>query len=366
MRAGRLRWAVAAVLAGLLLPRSSQAVKPLSRFGAARPVRIEDFRPHPIDGEGYHEEWSVSIYMQDESYLGVDFVVSNVGFGDRKGAVRAKYRSPSQQETRCIAEYDEGEWSYRKSGGFRLFYGENRLEGDLEGLRAVVRCRRLSFDLKLVNEVSPLKPGSGVLHFGDGDGQYSMVFPSPRSRVAGTVEVEGKTRTIDGTGHVSHSRTTMYPHKQFRRWFRFKRISRQVSIILAEFETESPYGHARRGWALVLDPKGRMLATARVNFRFEGFIKDDRSEEGYAIPRQVRFVAAEGESQVRGTLRMTGLKSKSDPTSDLSPAMRTFIRHFTRPADYRIRCDYAIDVKTAGDERRFQGKGDYQFMYVNP
>lgn len=360
-------WLFAMTLLTALPSNPAMASKAVTNFGKEKNVTIEDYRPRLMDDEGYHEEWSISVYMEDGSYAGIDFIISNVGIGDLNGAVRANYSSkPNNKKVKCVGSYDDDEWSYSKRGAFSLKFGKNRLTGDLKGLKATVKCKKMTMELEFKNVVPPCKPGSGVLRFGKDDGEYSMMFPSPRARVTGIIKTGGKTFELKGTGHASHSRTTMYPHDQFRRWFRFKKISEQVSIIMAEVETESPYNHSTRGWVLVLDSNGRIIASGRTNFVFDSFIKDTKSEEGYKIPRRVRFAAVDGKTEVAGVLLMKDIKKISDPTADLGALKRAFVRRYTKPKDYRINCDYKIRVKTGEDVQLFQGKGNYQFMYVNP
>jgi hypothetical protein len=338
----------------------------VSRFGKEKPVTVEDFRAHPKDVEGYHEEWSLGVYM-DGSYVGIDFVASNVGIGDMNGAVLAKYEYEGKtKEIKCKATFDDDEWSFSKTGAFYLQYGKNRLEGDLKKLKATVRCKKLAIDLEFENLVPPLKPGSGVLKFGDGDGEYSMVFPSPRSHATGTVKADGKTIRIDGVGYISHSRTTMYPQDQIRRWLRFKSINQDHTIVIAEMEAERPYNRVTNGWVFVIDSSGRLISSGKTNFQYDGFIKDTKSSEGYTIPRRVRFVAVDGKNQVTGALRMSSIKKITDPTADLGAIKRAFVRRFTKPKNYRLYCDYKLVVKTGAGEKVFEGKGEYTYVYVNP
>ncbi|RLD98153.1 MAG: hypothetical protein DRI92_04400 [Aquificota bacterium] len=356
----------AACVSILAFSITAMAVKSVSKFGKEKPVTIEDFRAHPKDVEGYHEEWSVGVYNEG-TYVGIDFVGSNVGIGDMNGAVRAKFEYDGKTKVvKCKATFDDDEWSFSKTGAFYLQFGKNRLEGDLKKLKATVRCKKLSIDLEFENLVPPLKPGSGVLKFGDGDGEYNIVFPSPRSRATGTVKADGKTFPIDGPGYISHSRTTMYPQDQIRRWMRFKSINENHTIVMAEMEAGKPYGRSRNGWVYIIDSTGRLISSGRTNFQYDGFIKDTKSSEGYTIPRRVRFVAVEGKNQVTGVLRMSSIKKISDPTADLGAIKRAFIRRFIKPKSYRLYCDYKINVKTEAGEKVFEGKGEYTFVYVNP
>jgi hypothetical protein len=337
----------------------------MSRFGSEKPVSLADFQPHLMDCESYTEEWSHGVWTEDGQWtIGVDFYISNLGIGDHKGGFRARFKDATGKTIKCSAKYDDDEWSYSKSGFF-LKFGKGQVQGDLQGLNVKIRCKKISMDLHFENEVPPLKPGGGKLRFG-GDGVYSMVFTSPRSKVTGTVVAEGKTRQIKGVGFATHSYSNMYPHKQTRRWFRFKTINKDISIIMAEVESVPAYYSATNGWVLVMDSKGRIAATARTNFKFDGFIQDTKSDEGYRIPRRVKIVAVDGKTQVTGILLMKKIKEIRDPTADLDVISRTIVRRFTQPKDYYIACSYKIRIKTEAGDRTIDDEGTYRFVYVNP
>jgi len=336
------------------------------RFGSEKPVTIADFQPHLMDNEGYTEEWSQGVWTEDGKWtIGVDFFISNLGIGDHKGGFRARYKDADGKVTKCSAKYDDDEWSSSKKG-FALKFGKAQVQGDMQGLKVTVRCKKLTMDLNFKNEAPPVKPGGGKLHFGEDDGVYSMVFTTPRAKVTGTLVAGGKTLQIKGVGYSTHSYSSMYPHKQSHRWFRFKTINKDISIITAEAESVSDYFGATNGWVLVMDSSGRIAATARTNFIFDGFIQDTKSDEGYKIPRRVRLVAVDGKTQVSGLLLMKKIKEVRDPTADLDAIQRTIVRRFTKPRDYYIACSYKIHIKTEAGVRTVEGEGVYRFIYVNP
>lgn len=335
-------------------------------FGKEKPVTLEDFRPRLMDKEWYNESWSYNVHLEDGSFIAVDFRVSNIAVtSDHNGVFHARFMDPDEKNTKCGIDLDDDEWSYSKSG-FSLNFRNGKVSGDLEGSSVTVRCKNLSMDLKFENQLKPYKPGGGTLRFGKGDGVYSMVFMSPRARVTGTVTLKGKARQIEGVGLAMHTRYDMRPDKQVHRWFRFKHVDNDVSVIMAEMEAVKEYMGTRNGWVLVLDSKGRILATTRARFQHDGFVKDTGSKEGYKIPRRVRVVAVDGDTQLIGVLTMKGLKKVVDFTDRLNPVSRAIVRRFTKPRDYHINCSFHFKVGTKENTREIKGEGVYRFFYINP
>ena len=343
---------------------AAMAGEDVKKFGPEKPVTPKDFGIHLKDVEGYTEQWNHEVWMQDGSFIGTDFVVSNLGIGDHKGAVRVTWIDSDKVKTVCKKKYDDDEWSASKSE-YLLKFGKNRAKGDLKGIDLEIQCKQISMQLRFVNQTPPLKPGGGLLRFGD-DGVYSIVFSSPRAQVTGKITVKGKTLQIAGVGHATHSYVTMYPHKQVHRWFRFTRLEKDISIIMAEMESVKNYYYAKNGWVLLADSNGRIASTVRVNFVYDGFIKDTRTGEQYVIPRRVRITAVDGSTQVSGVLIMKKIRSAHDPTEDLDAISRVVVRRFTKPREYKIDCTYEFRIKTGKEERRVKGEGTYKFVFVNP
>ncbi len=356
------------LLLGILicsLPMTTEAGS-MTSFGTRnRPVLLTDFGPHLFSNESYSEFWTIDSWLPDKSYIGIDIAITNIGVGDHKGGFKARFVDPGGGKSECKAEYDDDEWSYAKQG-FSMKFGKNSIGGDLQKISVKVRCKKLEMDLVFTNQAPPVCPGSGILKFGQGDGVYSMVFPSPRAHVTGAVRRGGKTIEVDGVSFGEHSYSDMAPYNQARRWFRFKHITADISVIMTEVESTREYGSAHNGWVLVSDNNGKIVATTRARFDFEGFIKDKHSDEGYTIPRRVRIVAVDGDTSVIGTLTMTSLRKIEDPTASLGFLKRSIIRRFTKPRDYYINCKMQMKIKKGDQEKTIDATGFYRYLHVNP
>jgi hypothetical protein len=338
----------------------------VNSFGKEKPVTLEDLRPHLEDMEGYTEQWNYNVYLKDDSFIAVDFGVTNLAVtSDHDGVMRAKFVDPGGKQTACQIELDDDQWKYGKTG-FWLDFKKGKVQGDLKGADVTVRCKRLSMDLRFENLAPPYQPGGGALRFGKGDGIYRIVYPSPRARVTGTITVEGQKREIEGVGHAAHSHTNMRPDKQVHRWFRFKQIDQDITIVLVEMEATKHYFDSRNGWVLVYGPQGRLLATARARFEFDGFIKDQESQEGYQVPRRIRFAAVDGDSQMTGVLVMKKIEKTVDPLAEMGAIKRAVVRRYTKPREYHISCTYKFNLKVKDGSRTIQGDDKYRFIYVNP
>ncbi len=351
-----LGWVAAAMAAGGGI---------VSPFGDDRPAGIEDFRPHLMKAEGYTEEWTYSVWMADQSYLSMDWGISNLGWGDRNGYFRVTYKDPQGKPTKCGASFDDGKWSAAKEG-FSLQFGKNGVKGDLKRQDVSVECEKIALQLAFHGEAPPYLPGSGKLVFGKNDGVYNMVFIAPRARVEGELTLAGTKLPIAGVGHANHSYYDMSPEKQVRRWFRFKWITPEISVVLAEMQSSPAYSQVRNGWALVYTSAGKLIATTRVVFEFDKYIQEKDITKGYQIPRLVRFSASDGPNHLNGSLRMESIREVGDPFKDLGALKRAFLRQFVKPKDYSINCLYDLKLNIAGEMKTYQGKSTFQFFYINP
>jgi hypothetical protein len=340
----------------------------VNSFGSEQPVEIKDFRPHLGDEGMYSEVWSHGAWLKDGGDLGIDFVISNLGIGNHKGAFKIEFRDAKGNKSSCSKDYSEDEWK-SESSGFHLKFGSNEVDGDMNGINLKVRCDESTLDLRFDNQGVPSKPGSGTLRFensGEEKGFYSMVFTSPRAIVSGTLTNKGQKTSIDGVGNAYHTWTNIGPHQQARRWFRFNSIRDEFSIVLAELEAPSAFGSSHEGWALVYGPEGRIVSSARVRYDYDGFIKDQKAEEGYIIPRRVRIMAVDSDNTIQGTLTMTSIKDIQDPLSDLDFFRKAIVSRFTKPRDYYIGCNYTFNIKDSKGSHALQGESFFRYTYVNP
>lgn len=350
----------------LLLALPAPALEPVSRFGKNQAVTLADLQPHLYGTESYSESWSHGVWNEQGKFLlGVDFIVTNLGIGDHHGAVALDLVDEDGRHKHCKKEYDDDEWKWSRND-FRLDFGGNHLSGDTKSLQIEVACQQYRVRLTFENQLPAAKPGSGELSFGN-EGNYWLVFTSPRARVSGTVTSADKSRKISGIGYADHSRMTIAPYDMARRWFRFKHVVADHSLVLAAMETCADYGHVLRGWALYVDKTGTTLVTGRVNFAFSDFIRDRKSDAGYRIPRLVRFAAAGAGGQLLGTLRMTGLKEVRDPLASLGAIKRAIVRRYTKPRDYYINAKLKLRLLLAGGSPRdLELPATFRFYYVNP
>jgi hypothetical protein len=350
---------------------TAQAASSVSSFGRNQPVVDQDYQPHLFSEEYYTESWSHGIWTADGKFMiGLDFAISNFGAGDHKGVVRAEYVDPLGKRTSCKKEYDDDDWSYKKDR-FQLDFGANQLKKTGQVIKAKFACKKMKIELSFENLPGAVKPGSGKISYGGGggksDGVYAMMFPIPRATVTGQVILSGQSPIeVKGLGYADHSYSNVAPHEQTHRWFRFKSIKKDLSIIMAETEAPTKYSSGRNGWILIYDDQGKIMATSRARFDFDGFIKDKKSEEKYMIPRRVRIAAIDGQTHLTGTLLMKDISKIKDPTAKLGSISRAIVRRFTKPRDYYINCSYKFRIKSKDKDVTIEDVGTYRFMYVNP
>jgi hypothetical protein len=345
---------------------SARSAEAVSSFGKEEPVTLDDFRPHLEDTEGYTEEWSQNVYLPDGTFLALDFGLSNLALtSDHNGMFRAEVRLPDGKEVSCGQDLSEDEWSSSPEG-FHLRFGKAELSGGLDGLHAQAKCERLSLDLQFVNQGPPLKPGGGILHFGEGGGLYRITFTSPRAKVTGSFLLDGKTFKVEGVGHAMHTHYNLRPDEQVHRWFRFRNVDQEVTVIMAELEAVPRFAGATRGWVLVLDQQGRLVSTGKVNFTYDGFIRDAKEKDGYEVPRRIRVAAVDGNASLTGELLMKGINKVTDPTADLGAIKRAIVRRYIKPRDYHVSCSFKLRIKNPQDDRTIQGDGVFHYYYVNP
>ena len=336
------------------------AAEEVNRF-QPRQATIRDLGPNLSDSEWYKEEWNYNAWMEDGHMVAVDFIISNIGIGDHKGVFKARIDKPDGKRIKCQLELDSDEWKYDKQK-YALDFRKGKAIGDLSSQQVTVRCKELKMDLTFRNLDQAYRPGA--LRFGD-QGRYIKFFPMPRARMVGRVQHNDQVLDLDGPGMVIHSLSDAPPHKYAKRWFRFKLVNTNHTIILAELETPKEFDSVQRGWAMIYNAEQKLIASTQVNFQHDGFIQA-KNKEGYPIPRRVRFQAVDGSSSLSGYVLMKAIDKVNDPTERLNFALRAIVRRYTKPMDFTIGCHYKVRVAGQSGEQVLEGEGSYRFVYVNP
>lgn len=361
--------AMVALVGGLARPAAADTVTPFS--GTPEAVSLADIQPHnqapeSRGNESFRETWSVVFRLDGDYSAYVQFVLTNLGLGDDKGAVQAEFKAPGGERQKDTSEFDSDEWTSAK-GAFELRFGPNMLWGPLDGLALHVQNAKFTGDFRFTNLAPPWKPGSGKARYGNGGGWWRYELPAPVARVEGTVVLasDGSTHVVKGLAHVEHQAMTVGMPDQARRWARFRSIGEKTTFLLSSVQTPEEFGGTPVRFAVLFQDGKVAFQSTDVDLR-ESDVYHDPAKEGYGAPRLLEFSATQGATTMRGAMKATALTSREDFLQKHGAAVRFVVSRFAKPVMYYFDGTFAMEVNGPAGKVDARGKGTYYFTVMNP
>jgi len=176
-------------------------------------------QPTPIGDESYAETYTAVASLEDESFILMQLLFTNAGFGDRKAACRALWVPPGGTGINANANVDRSEWSYDAEKN-ALTVGSCQLSASGEETRFSANLKGLSVILKMQSKPQSVQPPGHRIAVG-GDFHESDIVVA-RADASVTLKANGKTLKQNGAAHLDHSRAKILLPKAADCWMRFR------------------------------------------------------------------------------------------------------------------------------------------------
>jgi hypothetical protein len=334
--------------------------------GNASALPLEDFQPHPSSDEFYSEQWSVSVWAENKCYVHVQFVVSNLGMGDKKGAFKVEVTAPD--EVRYSGKSKVGsDWS-AESDRFRIIFGKARFEQKGKEFDLQADTESMSVTLHIKSLMEGWNPGNGKPIYEDANGRYGFAYLTPRASFSGELKMNGKTIPISGIGLIDHSWTTIAPHKLAKRWAKIKFFSGDTTLLFTGFASPNTTEPLDKGWIFLAKGNERLLATSIYRVKFGDMMTDVKTKSRYAVPRLIEISAEQSGRLATIVLKTKKLLRRKNILDDLSELERFVVSRISEPVDYTFNGDVHIAISEAqpSNDMTMDRNSDYVFQYINP
>ncbi|MEE2752166.1 MAG: hypothetical protein VX519_12110 [Myxococcota bacterium] len=187
----------------------------LGTSAVASPV----LKPTPIGDESYAETYTAVASLKDGSFVLMQLLFTNAGFGDRKAACRALWVPPGGTGINANANVDRNEWSYDTNKN-ALNVGPCDLASSSGGTRFSANLSDLSVTLQMQSKAHSVKPPGHRIAVGSDFHESDIVVARADATV--TLRAGGKTLKQSGAAHLDHSRSNTLLPKAASCWMRFR------------------------------------------------------------------------------------------------------------------------------------------------
>lgn len=325
--------------------------------GGSGKVSSKDLIPKMGEEESYSERYGFAVDLDGGGHIGVDFTISNLGWGTHNGAVEVRVDLPNQPKYRHSQKVGSDEWTYGK-GKFELKIDNTRvIQQGTSGFR-IVHTGDVPFDIVFDNKMPMWKPASGKIDVEGGFYQFTLI--APRADVSGTVKGQAVVGTRSGYG--DHVATNVAPYDLATRFTRMRNYNGDVFVIWREIKLAPSQGGKSLTWVMVGFKDEIVFADARAKMR-EGSIKIDPVTK-YRVPLSIQIDGKKGEDSIKLVARGKNYK-KRDLLDEYGQVVKMVASAFSKPVRYTVDMEYQLQMTIKGATATVSGNSNYVVDYLN-
>ena len=307
-------------------------------------------------GKEFYSEWWSFVFRLDNGYWAYTrFEIANLGPGDGKLKVRAKFRGPNIKKLVSVRSFSRSQW---KSGKNSLISADgNEIIYKDQTFYLKLNNKKFKANLTFKPVFKPWRPGNGRINYGDNDFYYYIDVPLPLGQVDGDfILSDGSKHHVTGMVYMDHQRSNAGMHKTVLNVFRFRKIGKDRIVFLFVLYPPRQYGDSPASFLMALGPDFKVQAL-NLKIKRLAFWQDPQSN-GYKVPSKLKFSGktADG-SDIIGGVKTLKLTDRDDFLASLSTLERFIVSKFAKPIDYQfdgkmmllLKGKKSLKIKTSGD-----------------
>ncbi len=344
------------------VPSANAQTKGWAKGKSTSKPSVSDMIPEMSSDEAYTERYGFAVDLDDGGHIGLDWTVSNLGWGDGHGATSVRVRLPNHDRYEMKKKVDEGEWTYSKKQ-FDIDIADTRVRARGKNTFVVTHeGEDVSFRLLFKNTTAMWKPGSGEIKVKDGYYKFNML--APRANVTGEVTIGDQTIKVKGTkkGYADHIATNIAPFDFAKRFSRFRTYNKDLFVMWREVKLHSDYGGRSYTWVVVGYKDKIVFSDPDAQIRFARQKKDPKG--GYKFPMAIQIDGEDGKDSVKLVMRGKSFK-RTDLLENYGAAAKMVASSVSNPFRYDVKCKYTLQMVIQGAKAQVSGNSHYVMDYIN-
>lgn len=337
---------------------------PLLFLFVSTPCAADDTRGNPaahlLPGAFASEHWEFTAQLDSGHLLFSEFLITNIGPGDRNAAASGHVVAPDGHTSRFANARRESHW-HLSSDRLRIEVGASVLDLHDPAYQIQVNKRNVRVNLRFRPD------GPAVWSEAFSPPGYTLDLLAAAVPVEGTLWVKGMTEpvTVHGTLAATHSWMNEAGSSLVLRRIEF--FALQENFPLYSVDLTTPKGN-RIQWMVVKQQGKRVDESCAFELSLGGQVRESR-DPGYEVPGAFHVTSAELEGQVQ----LERVLVRDDPLADLPQPLHFLV---TLALDLRPRRVWAlspfevlssIDPSPAGHgSLRVRGTGVTAVTFLNP
>lgn len=333
-----------------------------------RGLQPSDDALHPYDNRFYWEWWYFDAQFDDGHRCVLELQTPNIVnmFAPDEVAMLFNVYTPDGKEHNNIVGFPRSLWS-ASTETCDVAIGDNTIKGYFPEYRVKFEHENLACDLLFENLLPGWTRGTGEIMFGSPERHqlFGWVVAQPRSRVSGTISVDGVEHEVTGLGYHDHNWGSGFLPLYVSHWIWGRLTNERFTMIFADITTTKRCGGIRVPLVFLAKDDRIVLESARADCRAYEYVPDSKGFQIY--PSKVDFEFAERDVAGKLSFEVTKELEMVNTLAEKLPAgiVGLLGKTVAGPAYYRFLSDYEGWI-TVGDERlEIEGETHWEYMVMN-
>lgn len=328
------------------------------------PVTVADLIPPLLEAEHYTDKFTFEFTLDGGYEVYYSVFVTNLGPGQHKVKANSRVVTPDGRRLTDEKRFEGGGWASARDR-LDVVIGEYHLAGTPERLTLATKGEGYALDLAATPDPAPWRPPQGTLtRPSSPEGYFNTVYVAPRSRVEGTLTIDGKPVPVTGYGYGIHTVSNVAPYETAWRWLSFRSVDPTWTLFFRQLITPQADGRRELGWLVVDGPNGLRFQSDQVTVS-AAEATPDKHANAYPVPARLVVHATSGQDELVLLLRADELRSRDEPLKNLNTLVRVMAERVTQPVNLEYFAPFAASLRVNGVEHRFDGRGNYELNFLN-
>ena len=309
-----------------------------------------------LPGEFAYERWELTARFDSGHFLFTEFLITNLGLGDRNAAVIGHVIQPDGKSRRFRTGRRESRWALSPDR-LRMDVGASWLDqrGPKNAMQVSKKRTQVAMDFY------PSGPALWSADFAPSG--YAIDLLDPAARAEGDVWVKGMDApaSVQGAVAVTHSWTNEAESDLVLRrleFFSLPHAATDMSLYLADLI--APNG-TQSCWLVAKAGQQTVHQEQDFHFTVDGEVQNVGN---YHIPQQVNFES----DYVVGSIQLNQVLLRHDPLDEVPQPFRFFMAFKVKPRRIWLLSPYELVIRPGrtSEPIRLSGTGVTKVSFLNP
>ena len=328
-----------------------------------RGIKNQEIVYSPMDDFLYNEKWHFMALFDNGWALYSNVMITNIALERYSGGVEFSLYSPEGKIFTSKKDYSPEMVSASREK-YQVRIAESKCGGEYPRYYLELSQDGIEVILKYENQVPGWKPGDGLVWFDKEKRKFfKYIWTSPRARVSGFIQVQGKRISVQGYGLQDYAKSNISASDYSTRWLHLRIWHPNYSVVYTQIDFSEKYGGGSVKFGVITDQE-KIIYQGR-NWIVEPVKYAHDAKYGKDYPEMISLKTGGEKVILSGNVKVERVLEKLDVFANLNMALRGIVYTFiAKPVFYRCQNQYQIELMVNGKKEILTGKGFNETVYI--